>query len=127
MIPLRLPLVCQQIAKRLSDNQTSDMQKNRHQTGNLKSSLSDNRPEAIAASFQTSEGEHQHTFLYPHKEESTIHRRTSVHPFFQERSFVLQVSLVLALAFLLFTRKYSVSLLQSAKIARSQESNLDSC
>ena len=63
MIPLRLPLVCQQIAKRLSDNQTSDMQKNRHQTGNLKSSLSDNRPEAFAASFQTSEGEHQHAFL----------------------------------------------------------------
>ena len=63
MIPLRLPLVCQQIAKRLSDNQTSDMQKNRHQTGNLRSSLSDNRPEAFAASFQTSEGEHQHAFL----------------------------------------------------------------
>ena len=36
------------------------------------------RPEACGASFQTSEGEHQHTFLYPHKEESTIHRRTSV-------------------------------------------------
>ena len=39
----------------------------------------------------------------------------------------MQVSLVLALAFLLFTRKYSVSPLQSAKIARSRESNLDSC
>ena len=39
---------------------------------------SDVRPEAFAASFQTSEGEHQHAFLYPHKEESTIHRRTSV-------------------------------------------------
>ena len=36
------------------------------------------RPETCGASFQTSEGEHQHTFLYPHKEESTIHRRTSV-------------------------------------------------
>lgn len=34
-----------------------------YQTGNLKSSLSDNRPEAFAASFQTSEGEHQHAFL----------------------------------------------------------------
>ena len=72
MIPLRLPLVCQQIAKRLSDNQTSDMQKNRHQTGNLKSSLSDNRPEAFAASFQTSEGEHQHAFPYSHIEESKM-------------------------------------------------------
>ena len=36
------------------------------------------RPETCGASFQTSEGEHQHTFLYPHKEKSTIHRRTSV-------------------------------------------------
>ena len=36
------------------------------------------RPETCGASFQTSEGEHQHAFLYPHKEESTIHRRTSV-------------------------------------------------
>ena len=44
----------------------------------IKGRLSDNRPEAFAASFQTSEGEHQHAFLYPHKEESTIHRRTSV-------------------------------------------------
>ena len=38
------------------------MRKN-HQTGNLKSFLSDVRPEAGGASFQTSEGEHQHAFL----------------------------------------------------------------
>ena len=50
------------------------------------------RPETCGASFQTSEGEHQHTFLYPNKEESTIHhpQRRMVRPFFQERSCVLQ-------------------------------------
>ena len=47
-------------------------------------------------------------------------------PFSPERSFVLQGFLVLALAFLIFTKEYSSSLLQSARIARSQESNMDS-
>ena len=42
---------------------SANILRKRRQTGNLKSSLSDNRPEAIAASFQTSEGEHQHAFL----------------------------------------------------------------
>ena len=33
------------------------------------------RPETCGASFQTSEGEHQHAFLYHHIEESTIPRQ----------------------------------------------------
>ena len=51
------------------------MQVIRHE--NLKSSLSDNRPEAIAASFQTSEGEHQHALLFPNIEDSTFHHLRS--------------------------------------------------
>ena len=39
----------------------------------------------------------------------------------------MQDFLVLASAFLIFTRKYSSSLLQSARIARSRESVQDSC
>ena len=39
----------------------------------IKGRLSDNRPEAFAASFQTSEGEHQHAFLFPNIEDSTFH------------------------------------------------------
>ena len=38
----------------------------------IKGRLSDNRPEAFAASFQTSEGEHQHAFPYSHIEESKM-------------------------------------------------------
>ena len=120
MIPLRLPLVCQQIAKRLSDNQTSDMQKNRHQTGNLKSSLSDNRPEAFAASFQTSEGEHQHAFPYSHIEESTIPRRSSVPLSFKKGAAFCKIPLSQLLHSCLFIREHSTSLLQSAKIAPSR-------
>ena len=37
----------------------------------IKGRLSDNRPEAFAASFQTSEGEHQHAFLFPNIQHST--------------------------------------------------------
>ena len=39
----------------------------------IKGRLSDNRPEAFAASFQTSEGEHQHAFLFPNIQHSTFH------------------------------------------------------
>ena len=39
----------------------------------IKGRLSDNRPEAIAASFQTSEGEHQHAFLSSNIQHSTFH------------------------------------------------------
>ena len=45
-----------------------------------------------------------------------------VHPFSPERSCVLQGFLVLALAFLNFTREYSSSLLQFNGIARPRES-----
>ena len=38
----------------------------------IKGRLSDNRPEAFAASFQTSEGEHQHAFLFPNIQHSTF-------------------------------------------------------
>ena len=39
----------------------------------IKGRLSDNRPEACGASFQTSEGEHQHALLFPNIEDSTFH------------------------------------------------------
>ena len=38
----------------------------------IKGRLSDNRPEACGASFQTSEGEHQHAFLFPNIQHSTF-------------------------------------------------------
>ena len=95
---------------RLSDNQTSDRK-------------------PVGLPFRLKNSEHLHAFLYPHKEESTIHHppQRTVHPFSPERSFVLQAFLMLALAFLNFTREYSSSLLQSARIARSRESVQDSC
>ena len=48
-------------------------------------------------------------------------------PFLSRKELRISSSLVLALAFLIFTREYSSSLLQSAKIARSRESVQDSC
>ena len=66
---------------------------------------SDVRPEVGGASFQTSDGEHQHAFLYPNKVVSTIPRRASVHPFFQERSFVLQTCLLSAFCILSFYKE----------------------
>ena len=39
----------------------------------IKGRLSDNGPEACGASFQTSEGEHQHALLFPNIEDSTFH------------------------------------------------------
>ena len=58
----------------------------------IKGRLSDNRPEAGGLPFRLKNSEHLHAFLYPHKEESTIHHppQRTVHPFSPERSFVLQ-------------------------------------
>ena len=51
----------------------------------------------------------------------------AVPPFFQERSFVSQVYLQSAFAFLAFIRGHSASFLQSERIARSREFIEDSC
>ena len=76
---------------------------------------------------QTSDGAHKHAFPYSYIAESTIHQPQAGPPFSPERSFVLQAFLFLAFVFLSFIRKNSSSLLQSYWIARSRESNMDSC
>ena len=51
----------------------------------------------------------------------------AVRPFSPERETCCMLSICRAFAFLAFIRKPSASLLQSARIAPSRESNLDSC
>ena len=71
----------------------------------------------------------QHSFLCSNIQHSTFpHQPKAGGPSSLSREGnVLHAFLLLAFAFLIFTREYSVSLLQSARIAPPRESNMGSC
>ena len=69
----------------------------------LKGRLSDDsdvRPEACGASFQNSEGEHQHAFLFPNIQHSTFHQPQAGPPFSPERETCCMLSICGAFEFL---------------------------
>ena len=56
------------------------------------------------ASFQTSEGEHQHAFLFPNIEDSTFHQPQAGPPFSPERETCCMLSFCVTFRFLLLYR-----------------------
>ena len=73
------------------------------------------------ASFQTSDGAHQHAFPYSNNVVSTIHRHSSVHPFFQERSNVLHTFPCSNKALLTFPQAGCCGRLQTTRRFRQSE------
>ena len=65
---------------------------------------SDVRPEAFAASFQTSEGEHQHAFLFPNIQHSTFHQPQAGPPFSPERE-TFCIFLLISFSMLVFLKE----------------------